>query len=73
MTKEETKLFLDELEAHRLQPQFRYDHLHREGDLVIWNDYALLHTAPPVKVGITKLEDARLYYRILGAEGLRGL
>ena len=32
--------------------------------MVIWNDYALLHSAPPVKIGISKLEDARLYYRI---------
>lgn len=64
MSKEQTKVFLEKVEAHCLQPQFRYDHLHREGDLVIWNDYALLHSAPPVKIGISRLQDARLYYRI---------
>ena len=64
MSKAETKAFLDELEAHCLQPRFRYNHLHQEGDLVIWDDYALLHCLPPVKIGITHLEDARLYYRI---------
>ena len=64
MSKAETKVFLDELEAHCLQPRFRYNHLHEEGDLVIWDDYALLHCLPPVKIGITHLDDARLYYRI---------
>ena len=51
-----TQAFLDRIEAHCLQAQFRYDHLHREGDLVIWDDYALLHSAPPVKIGINRLE-----------------
>ena len=64
MTKEETKALLDRLEAHCLKPEFRYNHLHQDGDLVVWNDYALLHAAPPVKIGIRNLEDARLYYRI---------
>merc|ERR1719160_789827 len=64
MTNQETKAFLDRLEAHVIQPKFRYDHLHQEGDVTIWNNYALLHNAPAVKIGIDKLEDARLYYRI---------
>ena len=64
MSKAETKQLLDKLEAHCLQPAFRYNHLHQEGDLVIWDDYALLHCLPPIKIGISRLEDARLYYRI---------
>jgi len=64
MSKAETKQLLDKLEAHCLQPAFRYNHLHQEGDLVIWDDYALLHCMPPIKIGISRLEDARLYYRI---------
>merc|ERR1711924_173224 len=61
---EEAMAFLDKIEAHCLRPEFRYDHLHQEGDLVIWDDYSLIHCAPPAKIGINKLEDARLYYRI---------
>lgn len=63
-TRAETQKFLDRLEAHFLQPQFRYDHQHRPGDVTIWSNYACMHNSPPVKVGIGKMEDARLLYRI---------
>ncbi|MDD9906364.1 MAG: TauD/TfdA family dioxygenase [Rhodospirillaceae bacterium] len=64
MTPEESREFLDRLEKHVLQPQFRYDHLHRPGDVTIWNNYMSLHTSPPIKTGIDRAEDARLLYRL---------
>ena len=35
MSMEDSRVFLDRLEAHCLQPQFRYDHVHRPGDVTI--------------------------------------
>ena len=64
MTPEESREFLDGLEKHVLQPQFRYDHMHRSGDVTIWNNYMSLHTSPPIKIGINKVADARLLYRL---------
>ncbi len=64
MTPEGSREFLDRLEKHVLQPQFRYDHLHAQGDVTIWNNYMTLHTSPPIKAGIDRAEDARLLYRL---------
>lgn len=36
---------LDELFAHQLQPEFRYRHRWRSGDLVIWDNRAVNHRA----------------------------
>ena len=64
MTPEASRAFLDGLEKHVLQPQFRYDHLHRPGDVTIWNNYMSLHNSPPIKIGIDRAVDARLLYRL---------
>ena len=64
MTPEASRAFLDGLEKHVLQPQFRYDHLHAAGDVTIWNNYMSLHNSPPIKIGIDKADDARLLYRL---------
>ena len=64
MTTEASREFLDRLEKHVLQPQFRYDHQHKPGDVTIWNNYMSLHNSPPIKTGINKIEDARLMYRV---------
>jgi len=56
--------FLDRLEEHCLQPQFRYDHVHAPGDVTIWSNFSTLHTAPPYKKVINDPDDARLMYRI---------
>lgn len=64
MSREESRAFLDRLEAHILQPQFRYDHLHVPGDVTIWDNYMTLHNSPPMKSNITAIEDARLLYRL---------
>lgn len=68
MSLEESRGFLERLEAHVLQPRFRYDHPHTPGDVTIWSNLALLHCSPSVKIGIGSLEDARLFYR-LSAKG----
>ena len=64
MTMEESRAFLDRLETHVLQPQFRYDHLHKPGDVTIWDNYMTLHNSPPIKSGISSIDDARLLYRL---------
>ena len=64
MTMEDSRVFLDRLEAHVLQPQFRYDHLHAPGDVTIWDNYMTMHNSPPIKSNISSIEDARLLYRL---------
>ena len=64
MTPAQSRAFLDDLEAHVLQPQFRYDHLHRPGDVTLWDNYMTLHNTPLLKANIDSIEDARLLYRL---------
>ena len=64
MSMEASRAFLDQLEAHVLQPQFRYDHPHVPGDVTLWDNYMTLHNSPPIKPNITSLDDARLLYRL---------
>lgn len=64
MTMDESRAFLDRLEAHVLQPQFRYDHLHVPGDVTIWDNFMTLHNSPPIKTNINSIDDARLLYRL---------
>ena len=64
MTPDESRRFLDDLEAHCLAPSFRYDHPHRPGDVTIWSNFSTLHVAPPTKTFVNDPDDARLMYRI---------
>ena len=64
MSMEDSRAFLDRLEAHVLQPQFRYDHLHVPGDVTLWDNYMTLHNSPPIKSNINSIDDARLLYRL---------
>ena len=64
MTDRESRNFLDQLESHVLQGQFRYDHLHQPGDITLWDNYMTLHNSPPAKTQIDSIDDARLLYRI---------
>ena len=64
MTMQESRAFLDRLEAHVLQAQFRYDHVHVPGDVTIWNNYMTLHNSPPIKSQVSSIDDARLLYRL---------
>ena len=64
MTPDETRAFLDRLEKHVLQPQFRYDRLHQPGDVTIWNNFMTLHSSPPIRTAVGRKADARLLYRL---------
>ena len=64
MSMEESRAFLDRLEAHCLQPQFRYDHVHTPGDVTLWHNYMTLHNSPPSMRNISSIDDARLMYRL---------
>ena len=64
MTADDSREFLDCLEKHVLQPQFRYDHLHMSGDVTIWNNFMTLHNSPPIKTNIKMIDDARVLYRL---------
>ena len=44
---EEGRALLKELLDHVTQPQFRYRHEWREGDLVVWDNRCVLHRATP--------------------------
>jgi taurine dioxygenase len=47
MERAESDRLLDELIAHAIQPQFQYRHEWRQGDIVIWDNRALMHKANP--------------------------
>ena len=64
MSQSKSRAFLDQLEDHVLQEQFRYDHLHQPGDITLWDNYMTLHNSPPAKVNINLVDDARLLYRL---------
>ena len=64
MSEQASREFLDQIEAHVLQPKYRYDHVHQPGDITIWSNFSTLHNAPPAKSVINQPEDARLMYRI---------
>eukprot|EP00935_MAST-01C_sp_MAST-1C-sp1_P001817 g1817.t1 len=64
MSADESKALMERLETHLLQKRFRYDHTHHAGDVTVWSHFTLVHAAPPIKVEVDALEDARLYYRL---------
>ena len=64
MSIQQSQAFLDRLETHVLQPQFRYDHPHMPGDVTLWDNYMTLHNSPPVRSNINSIDDARLLYRL---------
>ena len=59
-----SRAFLEEIEAHVLQPEFRYDHAHAPGDVTLWDLFMTIHIGPPMKDNIQSINDARLLYRI---------
>ena len=64
MSADESRAFFDKLEAHCLQPQYRYDHPHAVGDVTLWHNHMTMHNAPPMKVLSREEEDVRLMYRL---------
>jgi hypothetical protein len=49
LSSDESRRFLDRLEAHVLQSKYRYDHIHKPGDVTLWSNFATLHNAPACK------------------------
>jgi taurine dioxygenase len=45
MTAEDSAALIEELSGHITQPRFVYTHRWRQGDLVMWDNRAVLHTA----------------------------
>jgi taurine dioxygenase len=45
MPDDEAVSLLDELKAHALQDKYRYSHSYEVGDVVLWDDLSLLHSA----------------------------
>ncbi len=64
MSAQASRAFLEEVEAHVLQPEFRYDHAHTPGDVTLWDLFMTIHVSPPMKENIQSLDDTRLFYRI---------
>jgi taurine dioxygenase len=59
MLEDEALALLDELAAHATQPQYRLDYAYRVGDVVIWDNASLLHSAT-----LTDPDDPRTLWRI---------
>ena len=45
MPDDEAVQLLDELKAHAIQEKYRYSHSYEVGDVVLWDDLSLLHSA----------------------------
>jgi alpha-ketoglutarate-dependent taurine dioxygenase len=56
--------FIDRLSKHMISDQFTYTHASRAGDLMIWDNRGLMHTA--TRYDFEK--DRRLAYRIVTVE-----
>jgi taurine dioxygenase len=59
MPEDEAVALLDELAAHATQPQYQLSYPYRVGDVVIWDNASLLHSAT-----LTDLNDPRTLWRI---------
>ena len=59
MGDDDGRALLDELKAHATQPQYVYTYGYSVGDVIIWDNTQLLHSAP-----LTDLTDARTLWRI---------
>jgi taurine dioxygenase len=59
MPEDKAVALLDELAAHATQPKYQYSHSYRIGDVVIWDNASLLHSAT-----LTDPDDPRTLWRI---------
>jgi len=59
MSRNEAVALLDELAAHATQPKYLYSHDYQIGDVVIWDNASLLHSAT-----LTDPDDPRTLWRI---------
>lgn len=53
--KEEGDALLRELVAHVTQPQFTYLHSWHVGDMILWDNWRLMHSAPGIRPGEQRL------------------
>jgi len=44
LERDESDAILDQLHAHMTQPQYRYDHVWRAGDILLWDNRCLVHS-----------------------------
>ena len=68
MPEDEAVALLDELAAHATQPKYVYSLSYRVGDVVIWDNASLLHSAT-----LTDPDDPRTLWRITVKEPATGL
>jgi taurine dioxygenase len=68
MPEEEAVALLDELAAHATQPKYQLSYPYRVGDVVIWDNASLLHSAT-----LTDPNDPRTLWRITIKEPTNGL
>ena len=62
----EARTLLDELKAHATQPRYLYTHEYAVGDVIVWDNAQLLHSAP-----LTHCSEARTLWRITIKESAR--
>ena len=68
MADEEAMTLITALKRHVLQPRFRGAHTVRPGELLLWDNYPLIHTATPIEYS---LEEGRR--RLLHRISVKGL
>ena len=61
---DEAQELLHTLKQHVLKPEFRYHHKYEVGDLAMWDTYATMHSAVPIKHASENEANARLLWRI---------
>ncbi|WP_372750062.1 TauD/TfdA dioxygenase family protein [Litorivivens sp.] len=55
LDKAESDALLHELVAHVTRPEFAYLHAWQEGDMILWDNWRFMHSAPGVKPGAKRL------------------
>lgn len=55
MAKSESDALLTELVAHVTRPEFAYLHRWQPGDMILWDNWRYMHSAPGVKPGAKRL------------------
>ena len=68
MPEDDAVALLDELAAHATQPKYVYSLSYRIGDLVMWDNASLLHSAT-----LTHPDDPRTLWRITVKEPATGI
>ena len=74
LSNDESIELLERLVAHTRKPEFHYFHQWQEGDLVLWDNWRIMHCATGTKPGVrrvinrTTIEGNTMLGRVLGAE-----